>query len=220
MKRLLHKYSHAWVFLYFPVYLIWFYFLEQTVTEEYHIIHTKLDDFIPFNELFIVPYLLWFAFVAAVMLYFFFTNKRDFYRICIFLFVGMSICLFIYTIWPNGHNLRPDLASLGRDNLFVRLVGFIYAADTPTNVCPSIHVLNSVGCCIAIFHSSSLKSKRFLRAATLILTVAICASTVFLKQHSCFDVFCGLLLSFVMHRLAYLPKFDRIPEELRETSTT
>lgn len=220
MKQFLHKYSHVWLFLYFPIYLIWFYSLEQTVTEEYHMIHTKLDDFIPFNELFIVPYLLWFAFIAAVMLYFFFTNKRDFYRICIFLFVGMSISLLICSIWPNGHSLRPDLAALGRDNLFVRLVGYIYSVDTPTNVCPSIHVLNSVGCCIAVFHSSSLKNRRLLRIATLILTISICASTVCLKQHSCFDVLCGLLLSFAMYQLAYLPKFNRIPEDICETSTT
>lgn len=220
MKRLFHKYSHVWVFLYFPIYLTWFYFLEQKVTEDYHMIHTRLDDFIPFNELFIVPYLLWFVFIAAVVLYLFFTNKRDFYRICIFLFAGMSISLLICTIWPNGHSLRPDLAALGRDNVFVRLVGLIYTVDTPTNVCPSIHVLNSVGCCIAVFHSSSLKGRKLLRIATLILTVSICASTVFLKQHSFFDVCCGLLLSLMMYWLAYHPKFGRIPEEICETSTT
>ncbi|MGN0507151.1 MAG: phosphatase PAP2 family protein [Lachnospiraceae bacterium] len=220
MKQFLHKYKHAWTFLYLPIYLLWFTWLERTVTDEYHEVRMDLDSYIPFQELFIIPYLLWFVFISAVVLYFFFTNKRDFYRICIFLFIGMSVSLFICTIWPNGQNLRPNLETLGRDNIFIKLVGFIYATDTPTNVCPSIHVLNSVGCCIAIFHSNALKGRHVIRIATLILTISICASTIFLKQHSCFDLLCGLLLSLVMYWLAYLPKFERIPEEICETSTT
>lgn len=220
MKHILRKYQHGIVFLYFPVYLLWFTWLERTVTDEYHEVRMALDSYIPFHELFVLPYLFWFGFVAAVVLYFFFTNRRDFYRICIFLFVGMSISLLICTLWPNGQNLRPDLSGLGRDNILIRLVDFIYATDTPTNVCPSIHVLNSVGCCIAIYHSSSLKQKHLLRFSTLVLTVLICASTLFLKQHSCFDLICALLLSLLMYWLAYLPKFNRIPEELCETRTT
>lgn len=219
MKQFLQKYGHAWVFLYFPVYLAWFSYLERTVTTEYHVVQVNLDSLIPFHEIFIIPYLLWFAFVAAVVLYFFFTNKRDFYRICIFLFIGMSISLFVCTIWPNGQQLRPDLDSLGRDNLFLRLVAMIYSTDTPTNVVPSIHVLNSVGCCIAVYHSNALKNRRLVRLGTLLLTIAICASTVFLKQHSCFDLFCGLLLSLIMYWIAYLPKFEQIPEGIPETST-
>lgn len=219
MKQFLQKYGHAWVFLYIPVYLIWFAWLEQTVTTDYHIVQMNVDRLIPFHEIFIIPYLLWFAFVSGVVLYFFFTNKRDFYRICIFLFIGMSISLFVCTIWPNGQHLRPDLSTLGRDNLLLRLVAFIYSTDTPTNVCPSIHVLNSVGCCIAVYHSGALKNRRILRFSTLLLAVSICASTVFLKQHSFFDLLCGLVLSLVMYWIAYRPKFERIPEELPETST-
>ena len=51
-------------------------------------------------------------------------------------------------------------------------------------------------------------------------TVLICMSTVFLKQHSIIDVFCGLALSLVMYWISYRPKFERIPEQIKETSTT
>ena len=47
--------------------------------------HVALDDFIPFNEYFIVPYMMWFLYVAGTILYFLFTNREDYYRICIFL---------------------------------------------------------------------------------------------------------------------------------------
>ena len=67
------KYKHAWVFSYALLYGPWFYYLETHVTSGYHIIYSPIDDKIPFIEYFIVPYLLWFVFIAVVFAYFFFT---------------------------------------------------------------------------------------------------------------------------------------------------
>ena len=47
---------HLWYQLYWVVYLIWFFWLDLTVTDPKYIIHSPLDDFIPFNEWFIFPY--------------------------------------------------------------------------------------------------------------------------------------------------------------------
>ena len=76
--ELLKKYKHGWVFSYFLIYIPWFLYLEKHVTRNYHVIHAAIDDKIPFIEYFIVPYLLWFVFIAAVMLYFFFTDKEGY----------------------------------------------------------------------------------------------------------------------------------------------
>ena len=59
-----------WVFLYGLIYLPWFFYLEQHVTTKFHVIHTPLDDKIPFIEYFIVPYMLWFAFITVTIGYF------------------------------------------------------------------------------------------------------------------------------------------------------
>ena len=218
MKQLLSKYNHAIAILYLPIYLACFFFLEAKNTTDYYAIESVLDQYIPFCEVFIIPYLLWFAYIIVTVLYFFFTNKRDFTRLCIFLFTGMSICLVIYYVWPNGHNLRQDLTTLGRDNIFTSLIDNLYTVDTSTNVCPSIHTLNSIGACVAIFHSKTLKSKKGIRIGALLLTIAICMSTVFLKQHSIIDVLCALLLALPMYWLAYRPKLERIPEQLHNSA--
>lgn len=220
MKKILSKYNHAVAILYLPFYLICFFLLEKTNTKDYHVVESDLDQYIPFCELFIIPYVLWFAYIAVTVLYFFFTNKRDFTRLCLFLFVGMTICLAIYYIWPNGHHLRQDLTTLGRENIFTKAVGFLYSIDTSTNVCPSIHTLNSIGCCLAIFKSNALKDKKWIRGGALVLTISICLSTMFLKQHSVIDVFWALVLSLAMYWISYRPKFERIPEQIHETSTT
>lgn len=213
MKQLLKKYNHAIAILYLPFYLFCFMGLEQMVTTEYHIVESPLDRYIPFCEWFVIPYFLWFAYIAVTFAYFFLVNKQDFIRLCIFLFTGMTICLGIYYIWPNGQNLRPDLTTLGRDNLFIRMLAGLYSTDTHTNVCPSIHTFNSVGACIAIFKSRELATKPWIRWGSLVLTVSICLSTVFLKQHSIVDVFWALVLSIPMYLLAYLPKLSQISKQ-------
>lgn len=219
MKKILKKYNHAIAILYLPFYLFCFFGLERRNTTDYFIMESELDHYIPFCEWFAIPYFLWFGYIAVTLLYFFFTNKQDFVRLCLFLFTGMTICLGIYYLWPNGQNLRPDLTTLGRDNIFIHMLEGLYLTDTHTNVCPSIHTFNSVGACIAIFKSKALSTKPWIRWGALVLTVSICLSTVFLKQHSVLDVFWALVLSVPMYLLAYLPKFERIPQELREPRT-
>ena len=61
-----------------------------------------IDDSIPFVEYFVVPYFLWFGYVAAAVAYFFFKNKHDFYRLCGFLAAGMTIFLVVSTIYPHA----------------------------------------------------------------------------------------------------------------------
>ena len=196
-KNFIKKYRHAWVLLYGFIYMPWFIYLEKRTDVHYFLIHSPLDDYIPFVEYFIVPYLLWFAFVAVAAGYFFFTDKTGFYRLSAFLIVGMTFFLFLCTVFPNGLNLRP--ATFARDNIFVELVKHVYATDTPTNVLPSIHVFNSLGVCIAIWHSEALKKHRKIQYGAYLLAVLIILSTVFLKQHSVTDVIAAFALACVIY---------------------
>lgn len=202
-KSLLKKYRHAWVFLYAFIYMPWFMYLERTVTatSHYYMIHSPLDDYIPFIEFFIIPYLLWFVFMAVSVLYFFFTDKAGFYKIASFLIIGMTAFLVICTIFPNGLNLRPT--TFERDNFCVDLVKFVYSTDTPTNVLPSIHVFNTLGVMIAVAHSDKLKSKKAVTGGVYILGILIILSTVFLKQHSVTDVMAAIVMACIVYPIVY-----------------
>lgn len=201
MKAFFKKYKHAWVFLYALIYFPWFGYLEQNVTHGYHIINTALDQQIPFIEYFVVPYLLWFVFMVVTTMYIFFTDKSDFYRMAAFAIIGMTIFLIISTIYPNGQILRPT--TFERDNIFVNLVKIVYAADTPTNIFPSLHVYNSLGAYLAIRNSKSLKDNKVVQYGSLILTILIILSTVFLKQHSVIDVVGAFLMAIPIYHIAY-----------------
>lgn len=202
LNRFYAKYKHGIpLAIYMGIYLIWFAWLENSNKKNYQVIHVAMDDYIPFCELFIVPYFLWFAYVAAVVVFLFFKNKQDYYKTCVFLFTGMTIFLAISTLWPNGHHLR--LAAMPRDNIFTQAVAFLWKIDTPTNLWPSIHVYNSLGAHFAVMRSAELKEKKGIRIASFFLCVSIILSTMFLKQHSVFDVVTGIALGSVMYAFVY-----------------
>ena len=201
IKTFFTKYKHAWLLCYGFIYLPWFCYLEKTVTRHYHVMHVALDDFIPFNEYFIIPYMMWFLYVAGTIVFFLFRNKEDYYRICTFLFSGMTISLIICTFFPNGTDLRIEVDP--QKNFCSWLVSMLHVADTSTNVFPSIHVYNSVAVHCSVMNSAALRDKVWLRRGSFVTMVLICMSTVVLKQHSVLDVVGALILAYLMYPLVY-----------------
>ena len=209
LKFFFHKYKHAWVFLYVLIYMPWFGWLEKTVTTNYYVIHSVFDDYIPFCEYFIIPYLIWFPYIAIVLLYFFFTDKTGFYKATKLLFTGMTLFLVISTVFPNGLNLRPIVFE--RTNMFTDMVQVLYQTDTSTNVLPSLHVFNSIGVSIAVANSEKLKQYKWVQLSSLVLTTLIVLSTMFLKQHSIIDVVAGCIMAYLLYRLVYEAKAEKSP---------
>lgn len=212
ISNFLKKYNYASVFLYLPVYMTWFDYLEKSVRHNYYIMHSRFDDLIPFNEYFVVPYLLWFLYVALFLLYFFFKDKKEFLDCFTMLAAGMSICLFICWVFPNGTNLRPHIDPT--KNWATYLVSLVYTADTSTNVFPSIHVYNSIAIHIAVRKSKFLTKCKFVQFFSFVLMLSICMSTVALKQHSVLDVIGSLVLASVMYIIIYI----NVPTGLGDTS--
>ncbi len=182
------------------IYLTWFFIIESHVNT-YTIIHTSLDDKIPFCEFFVIPYYIWFGYVVVCVMLAFFTDLETYWKTVIFLVTGMTIFLVISTLWPNGQNLRPLVFE--RDNLCTGLVEKIYSADTPTNLWPSIHVYNSIGSHLCIMNCSATKNKKWARAISFVTAILIILSTMFIKQHSVIDVLGGILFAILANLVVY-----------------
>ena len=132
--------------------------------------------------------------------------KQEFWRLCLPLFAGMTISLLICLIVPNGLALRP--ATVPGDDIFAVMVRGLYATDTPTNVCPSIHVFNAITLDLAYQRSTKLSDRKFrwVRWTAHGLDIAIILSTMLLKQHSVIDVVFGAALAFALdYGAALLP---------------
>ena len=131
----LKKSKHIWIIpVYTVLYMISFMFVEQSEVET-HLIHSLVDDRIPFCEYFIIPYVIWYFFLIGSVLYFTFFNRsnKEYYQFLGTLGVGMTIFLIISYVYPNGQNLRPELTG---DSVFIQAVQFLYRIDTPTNIFP------------------------------------------------------------------------------------
>ena len=149
-------------------------------------VHTPLDDRIPFHEGFLIPYLIWYVFIIGIHLYTFFNDMASFKRYSRFMITAFSISTLTFILFPTCQNLRP--AEFPRDNLLTDIVGFLYLADTNTNVCPSEHVIGSIAAFLAAVNTKSLRKPGTI-AALAVTAFFTSIATVFLKQHSMVDVF-------------------------------
>jgi len=190
------NYKHgAWIVSYLLIYLIGFMIVENAGHRHYHVIHTWIDEQIPFCEYFIIPYFLWFVYMAAGICWFVFRckNRDEYYRLTAVLALGMTIFLIVSCVYPNRQDLRPE--TFANNNIFTQLVKFLYKTDTPTNVLPSIHVFNSMALDFAINGNETLRKHRWVSVGSHVLAFLIVLSTMFLKQHSIIDVSMGILMS-------------------------
>ena len=207
MVQFIKKYKHGLIILaYAIVYMTLFGYLEQKPVRGFHVIDTVFDSHIPFCEYFIVPYLLWFPYQVVTVLYFIFINKnkKEYYQLILNMMMGMTIFLIVSYIYPNVLHLRPS--EFPRENVFTDMVRWLYRTDTPTNVLPSIHVFNSLAVHMSLTNCEALRDHKSVRYGSLVLTLLIILSTMFLKQHSVIDVCCGATLALFGYLFFYPQK--------------
>ena len=105
---------------YLVFYLVCFGALEHFIKPEW-IVHCFLDDWIPFCKYAVIPYFAWFVWVPATLFWLLFTQPRqDFWRLCLPLFGGMTLCVALCALIPNGVDLRPD--SIPGNDFFTQVV--------------------------------------------------------------------------------------------------
>ena len=202
--KFMKKYKHAWAIpVYGILYLLAFQYVEHRKVRPY-IIHMKIDDAIPFCEYFVIPYFLWFAYIAVTVFYFTFINKnkKEYWQLVCSLGIGMTLFIVVSLLFPNGQDLRPSLSNT-QNSIFIELVRYLYRLDTPTNIFPSIHVFNSVSCCLAVFHHKPFRKHKVFLGGTAVLTALIVLSTIFLKQHTLIDMAAAFALNAVCYQLLY-----------------
>lgn len=217
-KQNYDKYKHfIYLVVVFVFLILWFVHLKETIVPK-HIMNSRLDSLIPFIKEFVIAYYLWFAYMAMAFIYLGFAAKSDFYRLELFLALGMSVSYIVFMIYPNAQFPRPEVPG---SDVFSALVNFIYTHDGTNNVFPSIHVCNSIGVHLALVNSEKLKDKLLIKFLSFITALSICASTVFIKQHSIIDVAGGTVLALMIYLFIYqLPKLFADKGELESIIET
>lgn len=70
------EFSHVWLLLYWPLFGLGFSYVERFYPVAHYIeMHCALDDLIPFNEWFLIPYMFWFVYLIGAVAYTFFFRR-------------------------------------------------------------------------------------------------------------------------------------------------
>lgn len=194
------RFSHlkmlGWWIVYFVLYLL----TENLIpVEKCHVIHGRLDDVIPFMEIFVIPYVFWYFLIALTLVYFLLYNVEGFKRFQTFIVVTQLVAMVVYIFYPNMQDLRPEV--LPRDNFLSDIVRCLYAFDTNTGVFPSLHVAYSIGIASAWLKERNVNV--WWKVFVVVCAVLISLSTTFIKQHSILDTYGAIVLCVLAEAIAY-----------------
>jgi len=204
------QYSHLLLLLGWVGYFILYFLTENLIpASQCFPVHSRLDDLIPFCEIFLIPYVFWYVLIVISLGYFLLYHVDSFKRLQTYIIITQIVAMVIYIAFPTRQDLRP--LEFARDNLLTRCVSFLYAFDTNTGVCPSLHVAYSLG--IASVWTKERGVSIWWKTFVVIAVILICLSTMFIKQHSAVDVFAAipvcLLAEWLVYHTRLLPKESR-----------
>ena len=195
IKRIYDQNPLKFILAVYAVYLVWFFSMEKIPNRNYHIIYSKLDDYIPFYKPAILMYSSWFLMLVIPFVHLLKKKSYDnLYNIIIPMFSAMFISLIIYVIYPTALDIR--VTDITGNDICAWIIRKIQAADTPNNVCPSIHVSTAV--IIGYQIRKILKNNGKLGVLFSLWSAGICISTMLVKQHSIIDVVCGIVLAYAI----------------------
>lgn len=194
------EFRHLLYLLYWPVYGLLFLYVERFYSPgSYHAVYCRADDWIPFCELFVFPYLFWFVYLIGMHLYTLLYDIQSFKGMMRFIILTYSVTILVYLLCPTCQELRP--AVFARDNFLTRFMAGFYRFDTNTNVCPSIHVIGSLAVMFTALHCKRLSGA--VKGGFAVVAVLICLSAVFLKQHSLIDVLAAIPVCLLANAVCF-----------------
>lgn len=181
------------------------YFLTENLipAENCYSVHIPLDDVIPFCEWFVIPYVSWYFLIVFCLGYFALYNIDSFKRLSKYIIITQVVAMTIYILLPSRQDLRP--VEFPRENLLTQIVGFLYAFDTNTGVCPSLHVGYSLG--IASVWLKEKGASPIWKTVVVVWVILICLSTMFVKQHSALDCFAALPMCLLAELVVYRDRY-------------
>jgi len=201
------EFKHLWLILGWVWYLTMYILTEKYVPiEKCHEVHSVVDDIIPFNEYFILAYTSWYFMLVGSLLYFLLYDVKSFVNAQKFIIATQVIGIATYIIWPSVQYLRPT--TFEHENFCTFLLGLIYGVDTPTGVCPSLHV----GYSLALL-SVWLKKKDVKLVWKVIMTlwvILICLSVMFVKQHSFTDVWAAVVMCALIELVLFGKDYKKL----------
>ncbi len=207
------QFRHLWLLGTWLIYFALYFLTENLIpAQRCHVMHCVLDDWIPFNEYFLIFYTGWYILVFGSLAYYLIYDVKRFRELDLYIFVTQMVAMFFYIVLPSRQDLRPE--TFPRENFFTWVMGLIYTFDTDTGVCPSLHVAYSWAIFNVMVKDEHLA--KWFKVFLGLFAVMVCLSTSFVKQHSFLDIFAAIPVVLLGEILIYgksywLPRLRKRP---------
>ena len=200
------EYRHLLLLLGWVGYFILYFLTENLVPREScHVIHSPLDDLIPFHEGVVIFYVGWYVLIVLSLGYFLLYSVQSFKHLQTYIIITQILAMVVYIVYPSRQELRPEV--FPRENVLTWIMGVIYSIDTNTGVLPSLHVAYSVG--IASTWLRERSAKPWLKVFITLFCLGVCISVAFVKQHSVLDIFAAIPVCMVAEWFVFFRKKDK-----------
>ncbi len=207
------RFRHLWLLGTWLIYFALYFLTENLIpAQRCHVMHCVLDDWIPFNEYFLIFYTGWYILVFGSLAYYLIYDVKRFRELDLYIFVTQMVAMFFYIVLPSRQDLRPE--TFPRENFFTWVMGLIYTFDTDTGVCPSLHVAYSWAIFNVMVKDEHLA--KWFKVFLGLFAVMVSLSTSFVKQHSFLDIFAAIPVVLLGEILIYgksywLPRLRKRP---------
>lgn len=165
-----------------------------------------IDDVFPVIPVFILIYLASFAFwsigIAAVS----FTGRKRFINYLIGLTLANYLTFLILLALPTYMDRAAEGLTqyASRPDILSRILTFVYRIDGSEyghNLLPSYHCMTSVYCYLGVRKRPEIH--RGYRIFTLIMSLLVCLSTLFTKQHYIIDSVSGICVAILSYAVVF-----------------
>ena len=178
---------------------------------------TAFDRATPFAPVWVIPYILTFAFWTFQYIATTHEGPKLACRLVAADFVAKLVCLCFFIFLPTT-NVRPEVT---RSDFVGFLMRLIYTLDTPTNLFPSVHCFVAWLGTRFIYDCKHLKHHAAVSILCTVGSILVFLSTLFTKQHVAYDVLAGVAvaeLGYAAARWTRLPVlFERLNDRFQKT---
>lgn len=177
-----------------------------------HLVSTALDDLLPRVPFFAVIYVLAYVQWAVGLLAICRESRTHCFRVTSGVLISEALVLLVFLIYPTTMRRPPVEVT----DLPTAILAWVYRADTPTNLFPSLHCMQSWICFRGAI--GTRRTPRWYLWAQLIFALLVFASVVLTKQHIWPDILGGVAFCELGQLIGRRVRAERLFGRIEATS--
>ena len=205
LTKYIKEHKEIYLFIFYFLFIVLFGLIQKYYNPvSSHLVTWPIDYYMPYNQYFMIAYAIWWPFVPAAFIFFYFRDIPSFKSLCFQVLIVCYLTLIIYIIYPSYLDLRQPIYET---DICSKAILWLRSIDPPRNVFPSLHVSETVSICFVVYKSRDLLLNRYVKGIIYLIGILIIVSTIYIDQHSIADILFAIILSVIFYIIC--PNFEK-----------